>query len=537
MPSTQSRDVMGEHEGTLADRLRDALGSDRVSTDERTRHAYATDASPCFVRPLAVVHAASARDVRDALEACRELRVPVTPRAGGTSLSGAAIGPGVVLDTTRMNDIGPVDVSSRTVRVGPGVLLRELNAHLASKGLRFPLEPGSLEWCRIGGMVGHNASGYRSVKYGQTRDHVLSLRVVLVNGEEIEARDWRIDEAGWADLLDRVPAFDDIRRTIVDHRAAILSARRPVRKHASGLDLPSIAEALDRGVFPLPSLFVGSEGTLGVVTDVTLRLDRRPSREVTLLLYPERLEDLARMVQDLLPLQPSAIEAVDAGSLDLVGREGFGIPSDAGSMLLIEFDGDDVDDALSRVEREILPKFRFRARMEVAEEPRRQEALWRARRAVFPALLGRPGRRRPWGFVEDPIVPLPRVPEFVSFLRDLTDRYGTVAGVYGHIGDGNTHYRPLFDPTDPGDFERMRALRNEFDGALLDRFGGAPSAEHGMGRIRAALLERTWGVEVARAMRAVKDALDPLGLLNPGVLFSDAPWWETWAGLDSRSPQ
>jgi FAD/FMN-containing dehydrogenase len=138
--------------------------------------------------------------------------------------------------------------------------------------------------------------------------------------------------------------------------------------------------------------------------------------------------------------------------------------------------------------------------------------------------------------VEDPIVPVPGVPAFLEFLDELTRKHGTVAGIYGHLGDGNAHYRPLFDPTDPEDLERMRALRDEFDAAVLERFQGAPSAEHGMGRIRAGLLERTWGPDVARAMREVKDALDPTGLLNPGVLFSDAPWWETWAGLEARAP-
>src|SRR5437867_3399932 len=154
------------------------------------------------------------------------------------------------------------------------------------------------------------------------------------------------------------------------------------------------------------------------------------------------------------------------------------------------------------------------------------------------APLPRPIRRPRPGGCRHPDVESERdrVPEFIAFLVDLTRRHGTTAGIYGHIGDGNTHYRPFFDPTDPQDFERMRALREEFDHTVLNRFRGAPSGEHGIGRIRAETLPRVWGSEVYGVMRRIKEALDPRGLLNPGVLFSSDPWWATWGGLESRVP-
>lgn len=527
--------VRGAPEDLLA-QLASILGADRVRGDEATRHEFAMDASPCYVPPRAVVVPRSEEDVVATVRLCRELRVPVTPRAAGTSLSGAAVGPGLVLDTSRLAEVRAFNATERWIRVGPGLPLLELNGFLHPHGLFFPPDPGSQDWCRIGGMVGHNASGYRTVKYGQTGDYVLGLRVVLADGRAVDLRDVPADGPEYHDLVVRVPALEAVRRTVEDHAEAIRAARRPVKKHASGYDLWSLVDGLDRGVFRAASLFVGSEGTLGIITEVALRLLPLPSRRVTLLVHLDRLEDLGPLATDLRALGPSAMEAMDGGSLDLLGREGLGIPPSARAMLLVEFDEGDLEGVARHAAAEIAPRHALSGPVEVAFDPDRQAALWRARRSLFPSLLKRPGRRKPWGFVEDPIVPLDRVPEFIEFLVHLTARHGTVAGIYGHIGDGNTHYRPLFDPTDPQDFERMLALRKEFDDALLDRFRGAPSAEHGIGRIRPEILERTWGREPVDVMRAIKSALDPEGLLNPGVLFSSTPWYETWGGLESRVP-
>ena len=516
--------------------LRSSFAADSVLQDEASLREFSTDASPCLVPPRAVVRASSEAEVARLVRMCAAHGVPLTPRAAGTSLSGAAIGPGLVLDTSRLAAVREIDPSGKWVRLEPSVALRDLNASLRERGLRFPLEPGSLQWCRIGGMLGHNASGYGSVKYGQTADYVLALRVVLADGTVLDARDVALDGAAWHDLVARIPALADVRRILEDHRDAIRASRRPVKKHACGYGLASLVEAMDHGRFALPRLFVGAEGTLGVITEATLRLLPRPPGTVTCLLLLDALEDMGPLVQDLLPLRPSAIEGIDGDSLDVLGREAHGLPASARALVLVEFDEGDLDAAAARVLREVAPRYRLSVPAEAATDPERQAALWQARRSLFPTLLRQPGARRPWGFVEDPIVPAQRVPEFLRFLMDLTHRYGTVAGIYGHLGDGNTHYRPVFDPTDPADLERMRALRREFDDAVLDRFGGAPSGEHGIGRIRADVLPRVWGREVYEAMKAIKDVLDPRGILNPGVLFSTAEWWETWGGLEAREP-
>jgi FAD/FMN-containing dehydrogenase len=475
-------------------------------------------------------------DVHAVLRVCRELDVPLTPRASGTSLSGAAIGPGVVMDTTRFKRILEFDPGRGLARVEPGILLSELNAHLGERGMRFAPDPGSQDLCRIGGMVGHNASGYRSVKYGQTSDHVLGLEVLLADETPVSAHDVRLDSPDWAEIVDRAEALERVRRDIEKNREAILSSRRPIRKHSSGYDLVRLAESMARGVFPLASLFVGSEGTLGIVTEVTLHVLPIAPHRVTLLLYLDRFQDLGPAVADILSWGPSAIEAVDGGSLALLDREALGVPSSSRAMLLVEFDDGDLAAIADAVVGRIRSRYRLSQPAEVAFDAVRQSALWKVRRAVFPTIIQRPGARKAWGFVEDPIVPRDRVPEFIEFLAGLARRHGTNAGIYGHIGDGNTHYRPFFDPTDPADFEHMQALRAEFDDAVLDRFRGAPSGEHGIGRIRAETLPRVWGAEVYGVMRRIKEGLDPHGLLNPGVMFSTDPWWAAWGGLESRAP-
>src|SRR5206468_5524361 len=215
-------------DGYLRRSLEKTVGADRVRMDEVSLHTYSTDASPCAVEPRAVVFVESEANVVAALQVCRELGVPLTPRASGTSLSGAAIGPGVVLDTTRFKAIVKFDAPRQTVTVQPGILLAELNGFLSAHHLRVAPDPGSQDLCRIGGMVGHNASGYRSVKYGQTRDHVQGLKVLLADGTSLDAHDVPLDGAEWRELVGRAEGLERVRREMDAHRDAILSSRRPI---------------------------------------------------------------------------------------------------------------------------------------------------------------------------------------------------------------------------------------------------------------------------------------------------------------------
>src|SRR2546422_6510403 len=220
-------------DATLRRALDHAIGAEKVRTDDSIRRTYSTDASPCAVEPRAVAFAETEDDVRAVLRVCRELEVPITPRASGTSLSGAAIGPGVVLDTTRFHRILEFDRERRRIRVEPGILLAELTAYLAERGMRFAPDPGSQDLCRIGGMVGHNASGYRSVKYGQTRDHVLGLKVLLADGTLLQAEDVAVDGAEWRGIVSRTKGVGPGRKGSGGNPDAIFWSGRPHRKHSS----------------------------------------------------------------------------------------------------------------------------------------------------------------------------------------------------------------------------------------------------------------------------------------------------------------
>src|SRR2546427_6760798 len=237
-------------DATLRRSLEKAVGPENVRTDEASRRAYSTDASPCAVEPRAVALVDSEADIRAVLDVCRALEVPITPRASGTSLSGAAIGPGVVLDTTRFHRVLEFDPERRLVRVEPGILLARLNVYLADRGMRFAPDPGSRELCRIGGMIGHNASGYRSVKYGQTRDHVGALKILLADGTAVDAHDVPVDGAEWRELVGRVSGVERIRRGNGGHCRGHLARRRPLPQKFCGGDPPGFVEVPPPGGLP-----------------------------------------------------------------------------------------------------------------------------------------------------------------------------------------------------------------------------------------------------------------------------------------------
>jgi Fe-S oxidoreductase len=278
-------------------------------------------------------------------------------------------------------------------------------------------------------------------------------------------------------------------------------------------------------VLDLPRLFIGSEGTLGLVTNATLRLVPLPRETATGLFFFARLAEVTHAVAALRPLGPSALELIDGHTLDLIGRARFDIPDGAAAVLLVEFDTAPAADLLARAEA-ACRGLAQPAPPALAVEPERQAALWAVRKAIYPTLYRYDSARHPVNFVDDVVVPAERLAELVAYLETTFAAEGVTVAIYGHIGDGNAHINPLLNLRDPADFDRMDRLSRAIHAAVIDRFGGSLCGEHGDGRVRAEFLPALYGKELYELFLETKRLFDPEHLLNPGVKLSATPFTE-----------
>ncbi len=517
---------------SLLSDLRTLLGRERVLSDDFQRKAYSYDAGIHRVWPEAVVLPESAEELSKVVLYARKNGIPLTPRSAGTNLTGAAIGPGIVVGLTRMNRIEEGSLEEGTVRAGPGVILKELSDRLARRGYFFPPDPSSAQACQIGGMIGTNAAGAHALKYGAMKDNVRGISFMDDEGalHALAPVSWK----SWEELEGRMPVrgFREVVRQLPEWSPLLLSRMRHVSKNSSGYNLFDLALARDEairtgkgGIFDPVRLIVGSEGTLGFVTEATLAVRPLPKRRVTLLAYFLTLSDLGAAVGEILPLSPSALEMMDRATLDLIGRARFGIPAEADSLLLIEFDSEPQEELIAS-SRAILARYPSPVPLQVAVDPDHQKALWKARHALFPTLYRYDGIHRPINFADDVAVPVERLPELLSFLRDFFREEGVPVAVYGHIGNGNAHINPLLNVREEKTAERLLHISQTIHREAIARFGGVPCGEHGEGRVRAEFLPMVYGEEIYGMFREVKKAFDPTGFLNPGVKISTASFLE-----------
>lgn len=505
----------------LVSSLRDLLGGEKVLSDFSALTAYSIDAGIYRIPPKAVVLVESEDDLARLLSFARERKVPLTARAGGTNLTGNAIGPGIIVDFSRMDRLLAVDGKAGWAEVQPGIVYAELNRILARHDLFFPPDPSSGEMCKIGGMLANNSAGPHSLKYGAVKENVLELDLLLADGRSLTARPYPVGSSELSRLLDEYAPARRLYQVVAENRDLILSRRKPVSKNSSGYNLFSIAEGLTHGVFDLAKIFIGSEGTLGLIASAKIRVLRRPRRTATALIYFNRLTDLADAVGRLSPLSPSALEMLDSNSMDLIGRVRFGIPESAAAMLLVEFD-DEVEKRLAEAKAAV-GTYRLAAPLAVATDPGRQEEFWQVRKAIYPTLYRYDPKKRPINFVDDVVVPVDRIPELIDSLDRIFADARIPVAIFGHIGDGNAHITPLLDANDRADFDRMVDLYHRIHRLVIEEFNGSLCGEHGDGRLRAEYLPRLYGPEIYRLFQEVKRAFDPEGLLNPGVKVLVAP--------------
>ena len=496
------------------------------------RLLYATDASIYQHEPLGVVLPDSIDDAARAIEYCRDHALPILPRGGGTSLAGQCVNRAVVIDfSARCLGIEEIDPEGRRCRVEPGVTVADLNRELAPLGLHFAPDPSTVRQANVGGCIGNNAAGSRSIKYGRTAENLPGVDVCLADG-----RRTRLDEG--AALRDPVAA--ELTRGVagvVREHAALIRQRYPktLRRNA-GYALDTILDQLEAGDgdlsrVNLAKLICGSEGTLAVTLGAELSLEPLPTASGLAVLAFDIIDGAMDALLPLLDLGPSAVELLDDLIIDLARanlehRHSLGLlPAPPGkptqAVLYVEFqeaDAGAVTEKLEAVRALASPETGVSVSADTAEMAR----LWRLRAAGEPLLHGVPGERKPLGFVEDNAVPPERLGEFVKRLRAIIEREGTRGSFYAHASVGVLHVRPLLTLRDEGDRERMERIAVEA-ADLARELGGVMSGEHGDGRARGPLLERFYGPELMGAFRAVKAVFDPANLLNPGNITEPGP--------------
>lgn len=499
-----------------------------VSFSSTSRALYATAACMYKIVPTGVVFPKNAADVAEVVRFAAEKGLSVTGRGGGSSLAGQAVNSGIILDFSRyMNQIIGYDAQTETVRVQSGVVYGTLNRYLDAFNRVLPPDPSSGQYCTVGGMVANNAAGAHSVKYGFTIDYIDSLQVVLHNGEIIrtKARDTGSEAfaafCGSNSTESRLTA--ELNRLLSDNEALIQTHTPNVKKNASGYRLE---RALSDQELDLGKLFCGSEGTLGLITEITFRVKPIPQFKRLVVINFDTLEKAADLIEPLLGMQPAAVEMMEKKAMDLVRENRKDLrsffPEGIETQVYVEFDGssnDAVATQTSELIRFLQQRFARGVSYKIAETESDRAELWKVRKASFPLVYQKKRPEKVPAFIEDFVVPPSRIAEYIRFVYAVYDKYQTEAMILGHAGNGNFHIRPFIDFSKEEDLRLMHDLMTEISSKVLE-MGGAISGEHGDGRVRARLLQTQAG-PLWKVYRQVKDLFDPTALFNPDVKISE----------------
>jgi len=463
--------VIAPLEPRLADELAGIVGSANVLLSDVDLLAYGFDGTWYESRPRCVVMPGSTAEVSAIHRLATRERLALTPRAMGSGLSGGSVplAGSIVLNIMRLNRILEIDETNAVAVVQPGVVTADLQRAVEARGLFYPPDPSSLKQSALGGNVAENAGGARCLKYGVTADYVAALEVVLPGGE-------------------------------------IIRTGGKMVKNVTGYDLRA--------------LFTGSEGTLGTITEITLRLLPLPKFSKTATAAFDRIEDAAATVIAILSagVVPTSIELLDRLTMQCVEENRpTGLPVESDALLLFAVDGNYetvVDAELARIAA--IAHASGATAIHVARDAAESNRLWEARRAISPALA----RKRPHKLGEDISVPRSELVAMVRAVREIAERHHLLIPLFGHAGDGNLHPNILCDRRDPVEMQRVRvAAREIFEAAVA--LGGTLSGEHGIGVLKKQFMELDLGPAALALMRRIKDAVDPLGIMNPGKIFPD----------------
>jgi len=494
-----------------------------VRFDAFSKRLYSTDASMYQVEPIGVVLPRHVGDVQAVIEVANRTNTPILARGGGTSLTGQTVNRALVLDFSRsMDQILEVNEEELWVRVQPGVVQDELNAHVRPRGLLFGPDTSTSNRATLGGMLGNNSGGSHSIAYGLTVDHVLELTALLADGTRAVLREFHADA-----LRARCAApglegqiYRETLRLGRDH-AGEVRARYP--RHWRRVAGYNLNEVHPEGPLNLARVVVGSEGTLLTIVEAKMRLVRRPQATALCVIHYREIQDALESSEAILGTGPYAVELTDKLILGLArdnleqrGRMGF-VQGDPGAILIVEYAGESAAEVQGKIDalERLRQRERFGYAAHVAVEPAEQQSIWKLRKAGLGLLLGMKGDRKPIAFVEDTAVDPRDLPKFVPRFREILSKHDAQAAYYGHCSVGCLHIRPVIDLKTPRGLAQVRAIADEITDLVLE-FGGTISSEHGDGRARSPFLERVYGPRLMHAFRDLKQAFDPRNLLNPG---------------------
>ncbi len=506
-----------------------------VRFDPMSRVLYSTDASIYEIEPLGVVIPRSPEDILAVVEVCGKSGVPILPRGAGTALAGQSVGRAVHLDMSKyLNQILEVNVEERWARVQPGVVLDELNAALRPHGLWFAPDVSPSNRATVGGMMGNNSSGARSIIYGKTIDHVLEMRALLANGEVITARALTEDDLAQkreAPTLEGA-IIQQIRHLATTHREEILRRYPKIMRRVGGYNLD---EFINGKPFNLAKILVGSEGTLATTLEAKINLEVRPKpTEVALMVvhYHDMFEAL-ESTTEIMATDPTAVELMDKCILDLTrasqeyARQLTFVQGDPGALLFVEYFGKTPEELVAKLDRleDHLTRQRAGIAFTRAVTPEEQQKIWKVRKAGMALLLGMPGDKKPVAGIEDTAVSPERVAEYIQRLDAIVRAQGAEAAYYGHASVGCLHVRPIIDLKQDPEVERLRAIAEAVSDLVME-YGGAMSAEHGDGLARSCWNEKLFGPAIYKAFKELKATCDPHGLMNPGKIVDAPPMTE-----------
>lgn len=458
-------------EREIINRLVQIVGAENVLTQKEELICYSYDATPGFSQlPDAVVMPGSTAEVSQVLALANSEKIPVYPRGSGTNLSAGAVPMkgGIVLLMTRMNRIIEIDAANLVAVAEPGLVVADLNREVEKLGLIYPPDPGTVATATLGGTVAENSGGLRGLKYGVSKHYVMGLEVVLADG--------RILNTGGKNVKD-VAGYD------------------------------------------LTKLMTGSEGTLGVITKIMVKLVPAPEAKKSILAIFDDLDNAGKAVASIIAnrIIPATLEIMDNTTIRTVEDYAhIGLPTDAEAVLLIEVDG--IPEVVEKDGTKVIEELKANKATEiiVAKDVAERDKIWAARRAALPALA----KLRPTTFVEDATVPRSKVPDMIRAVSQIAVKYGVTIGTFGHAGDGNLHPTIVCDIRNQEEMDRVYQAMDEIFTAALN-LGGTLSGEHGIGLGKLKYMEKQFGPVGMAAMRAIKQALDPNGILNPGKLVGE----------------